>query len=179
MNTEKNVQTLRKKNMIWIWLTIILIIAIIGSIGCFIYFSNKKDSNETNKNGNIKTFSPVTISGVRIESQTNKVIKSQEEWSNFLSSLNKRNDITPEINVDFATQDLVIIAMGTQSSGGYSVEINKVIEYNDQIVVYAIENSPGFNCATTSVISYPSQFVTTPKTNKPVKFEISKKINQC
>lgn len=180
MNIEKNVQTSKpKRNMVYIWIIILLILTIVGGLSYYIYYSNKKDLIESGKNGNNITFSPVMISGVRIESQTDKVIKNQKEWFDFLSFYNKRNDTASEINVDFTTQDMIIVAMGSQSSGGYSVEISKVIEYDVQIVIYATKSSPGSNCGTISVITYPTKIIAIPKTDKPVKFEISKKIDSC
>jgi len=64
----------------------------------------------------------------------------------------------PEVNlvdVDFATQSLVVLAMGEQPIGGYWVAITGVHQQGDTLYVQATVNRPGEGDMVTQAMTYP------------------------
>lgn len=76
----------------------------------------------------------------------------------------------PEI--DFEKSTIIGVFMGTTSTGGYSVEINKIAERTKQITVRLKYSSPAPDDFVTMALSQPYHLVIIPKTSKEVIFEV-------
>lgn len=83
----------------------------------------------------------------------------------------------PEIN--FEESQLAFIALGMKNNGGYTLEVEKVIEEKGSITIHYIENQPGEKCISTQAIVFPAVFVQIPKNTKKMVFKRSEKIVDC
>lgn len=88
-----------------------------------------------------------------------------------------KQDPLPEI--DFEKNEVYLVAMGEQNSGGYKINVESVTETKKEVVVTIVSTKPGKDCMTTSVITYPYQLFLIPKPNKSVRFNWIEKIINC
>lgn len=63
------------------------------------------------------------------------------------------------VSIDFTSQRVLFLSMGEQTSGGYSIAVTRIEEFNDGLVATAVLSSPGDDCLVTSVITHPYMFV--------------------
>ena len=66
--------------------------------------------------------------------------------------------------MDFAAHDVVVVAMGEQTSGGYWVHINAIQLVGSEMYVQFTLNSPGEDEVAAAVMTYPFHAVAIPKT---------------
>ena len=76
-------------------------------------------------------------------------------------------------NIDFNTQLALYAQMGTQTSGGYHINITAVEDKCDYLEVRIENRQPGIGCLSTQALSFPHQLVIIPKPHrtKPVLFK--------
>ena len=72
--------------------------------------------------------------------------------------------------VEFSTRMVVAAFSGQRPSGGYSVTVTRVAEFEDFVDVLIEHESPGNGCATTAAITHPYHMVTLPTIDKQVVF---------
>jgi PrcB C-terminal len=115
-----------------------------------------------------------------------RVLKSRGEWEELWRELQRQTSREqgqtspkPLPDIDFQQNVLIIAAMGTRPTGGYSLEISSVVETPQRIVVTVAEQSPGAKCITTQAVTHPIAIVTTAQTRKPFEFEFVRTTQQC
>ncbi len=67
---------------------------------------------------------------------------------------------------NFKTQDMILVGLGEQPTGGYWVHITQVFRVGDEIVVQATVNRPGEGDMTTQALTQPYCIATTAKLGK-------------
>ena len=72
--------------------------------------------------------------------------------------------------VDFAADVVVVAAMGTRASGGYSIHIDRAYEADGRLHVVVREVTPGPRCATTAALTAPLTAVRVARGEAPVLF---------
>ncbi|MBU3979022.1 protease inhibitor I42 family protein [Patescibacteria group bacterium] len=107
--------------------------------------------------------------------QNNYVIKSEAEW---IPVLQKTNAGLPA-PIDFNKEIVIAVFQGEKSTGGYSIEIQKIIENENNIEVFVNETSPGKNCMVTQAFTSPFQVVKVQRSDKEVVFETEKVVTVC
>lgn len=106
------------------------------------------------------------------EEKGNLVIHSEAE-------LTSNIDAAGLLGIDFSREMAVAVFSGTKPTGGYSVEITKVIETDDEVKVSAVETSPGSGCIVTQALTSPYSIVKIPKIDKPVTFTVESSAADC
>ncbi len=144
-------------------LVIGLIIVIIIGATIFYLFSN---SNEK-----------VSFETILAEAYTNHdsakdyVIRESSEWVN-LWNLTYKVQEAPQIpQVNFNEDMIIAVFEGWHNTGGYSIEIVKIIEKENSINVYVEERFPKPGEVVTLAETAPSHIVKIKKTNKQVIFK--------
>jgi hypothetical protein len=103
-----------------------------------------------------------------IEAQRQVVVRTPEEFATLWKShANDRK--MPE--VDFTSNMLVGIFLGSRPTGGYSAEIVSAQPEGNTLVVKYKETRPGRGMMTAQVLTSPFHLVTVPKFDGPVRFE--------
>jgi protease stability complex PrcB-like protein len=85
----------------------------------------------------------------------------------------------PAPAIDFHNQMVVVVALGTRRTGGYSVQIDQVNREKDGAVVSYTATSPGATCMTTQMITSPVSAVAAPSVTGTVRFERHDVVNKC
>lgn len=81
--------------------------------------------------------------------------------------------------IDFEEHLVLALQMGTQDTGGYSIEVDHIDEFKRFLRVEVISLFPGENCITAQSETDPYQFVTIPNTGKQVTFSENVNIVDC
>ncbi len=82
------------------------------------------------------------------------------------------------ITVDFSNNQVVLIGMGGQSSSGYSVRTDEILDFPDYIKMKFTLVKPASNCIVETVITSPFEFVKVQST-KEIVFEDNLVIINC
>lgn len=110
------------------------------------------------------------------EKAGNMIIKNIKDWTELWNS-SGHSALPPAI--DFAKDMVMAVFQGEKSTGGYSIEITKIIENKDNTEVFVKETSPGVNCMVTKSLTSPFHIVKLQKIDKEVVFKIEKATNDC
>ena len=114
-------------------------------------------------------------------------IQSEEQWRELWSQIGPR--VAPDMDqrrpqhIDFTRKTLLVAALGTKPTGGYTVSVNSVVESPTQITVNVIALRPK-NCGSalngvTLTTTSPIALVLIPKTTKPVEFNTRETEDAC
>jgi len=79
----------------------------------------------------------------------------------------------PEVPfIDFGNEAVIVVSMGTRSTGGYSIDVERVSESESDGTLYVevVEVSPGRGCAVTQAVSAPVHAVRVPLRDGDVQF---------
>lgn len=98
-----------------------------------------------------------TENGVPTKRQI-KVISSQVDYA---AELANYSSATPAA-VDFAQGKVLLIDMGSRSTGGYSVSLTRAYEDGDSVPTFIVLVLPGAGCAVSQAATNPYQFVFIP-----------------
>jgi hypothetical protein len=73
-------------------------------------------------------------------------------------------------SVDFSRQMVLAAFMGRKPTGGYTVQITRVVAENGTITVTVRETAPSPNTPVIQVLTHPFHIVVVPKVNGTVRF---------
>ncbi|RZJ67297.1 MAG: protease complex subunit PrcB family protein [Flavobacterium sp.] len=85
-----------------------------------------------------------------------EVVSTSDEFRMLLGDENLKRKIKPD---DINSANFIILNMGEKRSGGYSIDVEKVEETADKIVVTVKETKPDEDSMTTQAITYPYAIV--------------------
>lgn len=74
--------------------------------------------------------------------------------------------------VDFTKEMIVAVFMGEQSTGGYGIEVIKIIEQENSLEVFIKETLPAVSQPVTAVLTQPCHIIKLPKIEKEVLFKV-------
>ena len=73
--------------------------------------------------------------------------------------------------IDFARQDVYLVAAGPRSSTGYDLRIVRVQDDGDRVWVVVRERTPSLGDPVNARVTYPFRLITLPRDSKPVKLK--------
>jgi len=115
-----------------------------------------------------------------IETRERRVIDSAADWETTWRRIFQDQQPAPSVPaIDFGSDLVVLAAMGTQSSGGFSITIEGVYRTADRLFVVVRESSPGENCLSTAALTAPVAAVRVQRTGLPVDFIERKATKSC
>jgi hypothetical protein len=85
--------------------------------------------------------------------------------------MSKRFPIPELPTIDFSSSTIIAVFMGEFNTGGYSIEIKEIREYQDRIVVKVEKTYPPPGSPVTQAFTQPYHIVKTKKILKSVIFE--------
>ncbi len=154
------------------------------STGCCDFktpFNSLEECQKTCENGSISE-KELKFKTIETESYPyrknaeNLIIKNAKDWTQLWNSLG-HSALPPE--VDFTSDMIIGVFQGEKSTGGYGIEINKIIEKGNAIEASVTETSPGRGCMVTLAFTSPFQVVKAQRSDKEVVFKTEKVITQC
>lgn len=112
--------------------------------------------------------------------QRRQVITTVEEWAAFWEEFEATREPKTELPaVDFTTHVVLIAAMGSRGTGGYTISIEAVFEADDRLLVRVLERSPGSNCIVTQAVTRPTTGVVVPRHTTDVTFQEKAETVDC
>lgn len=106
------------------------------------------------------------MSGVAESKQA--VARTAAEWAALWKS---HGGVQAAPTVDLSTSMVAAVFLGTQPTGGFSVEIAGTRREADTLVIEYVERKPGRGDVTAQVLTSPFHIVTVPPYAGPVRFE--------
>ncbi|MCI3277996.1 protease complex subunit PrcB family protein [Streptomyces cylindrosporus] len=102
-----------------------------------------------------------------------EAVKDPESWAVLWRNVSGNHIPPPEPPaVDWASSMVLFVAIGTRNSGGYTVEITRLIREDDVVRVEARETRPGPRDVVTCAITEPFHAVTLPRQPDGVRFDL-------
>jgi hypothetical protein len=110
---------------------------------------------------------------------TRAVIRDSAAWQAFWAQAHAQVEPAPPVPaVSFADSMLLVAALGTRSSGGYSVRIDSVAR-GTTLRVFVTAVSPGPGCVTTMAIAWPVQVARVARFDGSVDFVDAERVDTC
>lgn len=121
-----------------------------------------------------------------LDEAASMVIRSQAEWRAVWDKIEPRMSRSSEQvgphalpTIDFDRHMLILVTLGTRSSGGFTVEIKSLTELATHIEVATVETRPGPSCMVTMSLAHPIALVLVRSIDKPVRFAASVRQRPC
>jgi len=70
--------------------------------------------------------------------------------------------------IDFKRSEIYLVAAGPRSSSGYELQVLRVQDLGDRIVVVVHERTPSLGGAVQARVTYPFLLIALPRSSKPV-----------
>jgi hypothetical protein len=151
---------------IWIWIVLLLVVVV-----SVLVISKSKKETDDKMGKNIEYNTIELMQNEEIDLPTEVVIKNSEEWNQYFG-----NEASA---VDFTKNMVFGYSLGARSNSGYSISVDSVTEDSSSITINATSITPGENCITMQVITFPGAFISINKTTKDVKWKIETVIEDC
>ena len=81
--------------------------------------------------------------------------------------------------IDFSRQMIVIVGLGTRSTGGYGITVDRAFQSDRTLEVIVSKHAPGKNCFTSQALTQPVDVVQLPKTKRKVVFKEAEVVHDC
>ncbi|WP_338764386.1 protease complex subunit PrcB family protein [Bernardetia sp. ABR2-2B] len=133
-------------------------------------FLSCKSSKDKQENKSIPFETVLKTMTFGSETKGTKIVQAQTDLKGF--EIANGNDMPKELlEVDLKTNTLLMVMSGMKNTGGFDIEIEKIIEANDKITVFYKEINPEKGAMLTMALTYPLHAVTIKKTEKEIIFE--------
>ncbi|QAA76921.1 MAG: hypothetical protein BIP78_1155 [Candidatus Bipolaricaulis sibiricus] len=111
-----------------------------------------------------------TSSGIRDPRQV--VVRDAETWAALWYQHTTGADPRPPVpGVDFTEEIVAAVFLGEKPTGGYAVEITRILLRSDRMVVRAGLSQPGADDVVSQALTHPFHIVRVTRTELPVEFE--------
>ena len=108
------------------------------------------------------------------------VVRDSATWASLWPQLVGSHSPRPVLPaVHFADEMLIVVSMGTRSSGGYIVMIDSIRVTSDTLRVFVREQSPGPRCGTTAALTAPAALARLERSELPVTFATRETVRDC
>ena len=85
---------------------------------------------------------------------------------------------TPSLDIDFE-REMVVAVIEQYPSGGYSLDLDRVLSGSDSWTVHATRTAPGKGCGVTLAFEYHHEFVKLARTDLPVDLLVDEVTYDC
>lgn len=96
------------------------------------------------------------------------IIQTDEQWEALRTKMNSVNQSQSEVSIGFEQKTVLAYFDQIRTTGGYAVEIIKVVETTNGVEAMVKFTAP--SGMATDAMTQPYSIVSIPKTSKPVKF---------
>jgi len=100
------------------------------------------------------------------------VIKTEDRWKEVWGKVHRLRLPQQELpKIDFQKEMVIAVFMGERKSGGYEIEIRKIIKTEKEIVVEVEEKEPSPESLQSMALTQPYHIVVVKSSPLPVKFQ--------
>ncbi len=108
------------------------------------------------------------------------VIRDAETWQNTWERMHRSQRPQPPLpEVDFEHEMLIVAALGSRPSGGYSILVEAAHEHPSHLVATIRKTSPGIRCFVTGTATQPVDVACLARSEKPVHFREIHAVDEC
>jgi hypothetical protein len=108
------------------------------------------------------------------------VVQDANTWASTWTALWGRHSPEPALpSIDFSQEMLVVAALGTRSSGGYSIYVDSAYQRTDHIEVVIRKVSPGKRCIVPAALTEPVDIARLPRSSQPVRYRERSVVRDC
>jgi hypothetical protein len=108
------------------------------------------------------------------------VVQDANTWAATWTAIWRRHSPEPALpNIDFSREMLVVAALATRSSGGYSIFVDSAYQRTDHIEVVIRKVSPGSRCGVTTALTEPVDIARLPRSSQPVRYREQSVVRDC
>ena len=108
------------------------------------------------------------------------VIRDRDAWVELWKQLSSKQFPQPPLpEIDFSREMLIVVAMGEQGTGGFSISVDGVYEKNNKIEVIVKSFRPGKKCMLTQALTQPVDVVRLKKSDYSVVFRETSETKNC
>lgn len=108
------------------------------------------------------------------------VVRTPGEWTSLWNRIVANHGPKPPVpDIDFSKEMILVAAMGTRNTGGYSIEIEAVDRDSRGITASVRTRSPGKTCGTTAALTAPVAIVRIPQSTLSVQFVEEHIVSDC
>lgn len=120
---------------------------------------------------------PVHSSGMG--ERARDVVRTEAEWRAAWSRIWGNHVPQPSIPaVDFGREAVLVAAMGTRNTGGYTITVDSAVATPGALHVFVTERSPR-GCVTTQALTAPVHVVAVPVDGRAVQFHETQALQDC
>jgi hypothetical protein len=95
-----------------------------------------------------------------IEQKRHEVVRDEAAWTRAWSEIHSRSGSVPPVPaVDFARDMLILVALGTRPTGGFSVKVRGIEASGERIEVEVLESCPPPDAMVTAALTQPVEVV--------------------
>ena len=116
----------------------------------------------------VRTLGKGPMSGIDDARQV--AIRTRAEWDVLWKAHTSGAALGEQPAVDFASEMVLGVFLGTRPTAGYSVEIVRTVKVNGAVRVEYVESAPGRGSVTAQVLTAPFHLVAVPREDGPVEF---------
>ena len=110
-----------------------------------------------------------------LASARREVVRDASTWARLWAEIHEGGSPVPKPPaVDFAREMLVVVALGTRPSGGFSVAVQKVVVHGDTLDVSVIERCPAKDAMVTMALTQPVHVVRLPRIVGTPSFQVAR-----
>jgi hypothetical protein len=108
-------------------------------------------------------------------------IHDRSEWEQLLISHDNKDFSATAPTIDCETHFVVAMYLGGRPSGGYSVEIKRIVADAGKATLHVAEDFPGKGCVVTTVQTTPYHYVVVakPADGTPFDFQLTRTAHDC
>jgi hypothetical protein len=108
------------------------------------------------------------------------VVRNGSQWASvWQTAFALQTPVPPRPAVDFATEMVVVAALGARPSGGYGITIDDLVAEGGGLTVFVTATSPGRTCFTTQAFTQPVEMVRVRAVPGPVSFHERSRTHDC
>jgi hypothetical protein len=108
------------------------------------------------------------------------VIDDSATWAAVWPSLSSgRYPVVEKPEIDFGTESVLLISMGSRGSGGHRIEVQDVRALEGVLRVFYETWSPGRTCATAAVMTNPTVYLRVPRWYGQIEFLPDARVHNC
>jgi hypothetical protein len=106
------------------------------------------------------------------------VVRDAVTWKSVWDQINSRGSSVPLPAVNFSREMVVVAAMGSHGTGGFSILVEGAGESGGRINVAIHSDSP-YNCLTTEAFTQPVDIARLARSDEPINFVERATITNC
>ena len=108
------------------------------------------------------------------------VVRDAVEWRSAWTRVHDNHSEPPPLPaVDFSSEMVIVAALGTKASGGFSIYVDSAYQRDEGIEVVVRRASPGARCGVTAALTQPVDVARIPASADLVTFRVRSEVQDC